>query len=774
MTATIDRPDSELDDAARADVLVTTLAEAGDDGGPAGPIDPEDAAADEVADVPLRALLVAGCSSAAAALTIGGIFGSWRARLLCLVAAAAGIGWAYLAARSRRRTAFQGALPLVTAAAAVVSLLGGAGGGPTALPTLVREAIKAGHLLRPPIPFDAGWRPILVVVMMLLGYAAATAGTIFARPRLALVVPLPLVALTAISQPKDGQALAGLLAVVPVIAGLAVLFGAEGGGVAQLTREFELRRVIKAGGYLAGILAAVLVLNSTSLLFPAPAYNPAQKAQKPKPVPLSATEDKVLFEVDGPITGPWKMGSLDEYDGAAWRLPPYDPRKLKTVPDDGVVDKTREGSVTVTFTVRDLGTNATLPGVTGPTGIQVSDQKLLFDPRAGTFRVPSGRVRSGLVYKQTLPAYPKPEDLRTAQAGSTDVDKLYLDIPKPPPAVRELLNAAPSDPWDRLDFVLRKLAEVEVAVGTGSPTDVPPAKVQQLLAGNHEGSPYELVAAQAMLARWAGVPARIGFGFDGVRDDGGVKTIHPDNAAQWLEVYFDGHGWIPIITQPPKAKASLDNDKNTKFNPTIQAGDDVAVQVYIPVKLKSLVLLYQQVRAVLARLLPWLLLLVALYLATPWMQKTWRRAKRRRWAAARGAEAQIAVEYCELRDLATDLGIGDPYATPIEYLDFIVDDDEHEEFAWLVTKALYGELRGLCTEAEVAAARELADSLRQRLLKAQPFQTRALAMITKLSLEQPYSPEVPAVRSFRLRRRLRLRFRLPSIRRLRARSMRSA
>ena len=745
MTATIERPENVEDND-----LVTSLATGTPDG--REPIRPDGAGdAESLVDegtfaVPLRPILAAACGSLATALTVGGVFGSWAARLMCVVAALAGVGWAWLAARSTRRTLYQATLPMVAFGVGVLSLVAGAPGGPAQLPHLVREAIKSGHLLRPPIPFDAGWRPILIVVMMLLGFAAGAAASILGRPRLGLVVPLPLLAITAISQPKDGQALAGLLAVLPIIAGLTVLFGSEGGGMTQLSREFELRRVVKAGAYVAGILVVIILLNSTSLLFPKPAYNPAQKPQKPKPIPLSATEDRVLFEVDGPITGPWKMGSLDVYDGTAWRLPPYDPRKLQRVAADGVVDKTRKSDVTVSFTVRSLGTNATLPGVTGPTKIEAGQQKVLFDPRAGSFRVPTGRVPAGLTYKESLPAYPTPEQLRSSAASPASVEKLYTQIPSPPPAVRELLNAAPSDPWDRLDFVLKKLTEVEIAVGAGTPTDVPPSKVQKLLAGNHEGSPYELVAAQAMLARWAGVPARIGFGFDGVQLEGSVATVRPKNAAQWLEVYFDGHGWVPIITQPPRAKASLDNDKNRKFNPTIQAGSDVAVQVYIPVKLKNLVLLYQQVRSVLGAVLPFVVLLLALYLALPWALKTWRRAKRRRWAGTRGPGAQIAVEYCELRDLATDLGIGDPYATPIEYLDYIVEDEEHEELAWLVTKALYGELRGECTAADVAAARELTASVRQRLTKAQPFQTRVLAVLTKLSLEQPYSTEIPVVR----------------------------
>ena len=764
MTATVETPER---DGTRDDALVTSLAaSAGDDTAVTPPGDgPPGSEQDTEAPiaVPTRPLLVAACSSASAALTVGGIFGSWGARLLCLLAAAAGIGWAYLAARSpRRRSVYQAALPVLAVVAGIVSLTVAAPGGPSALPDLVAEAIDAGRRLRPPIPFDPGWRPILITVFMLLGFTAGVAGVVFARPRLALVIPLPLVGITAISQPPDGQALAGVLAVLPVIAGLTVLFGTDGRGLEQFSKDFELRRVLKAGAYVIAVLVVVMLLNSTSVLFPAPAYDPAQQAQKPKPIPLSATEDRVLFEIDGPITGPWKMGSLDEYDGEAWRLPPFEPGKLQRVPATGVVDPNRTGDVTVRFTVRDLGANATLPGVTGPTRIEGVDRELLFDPRAGAFRVPSGRVPAGLTYSQSLPTYPTADQLRAATAAPAGLDDLYTDMPPPPPAVRDLLAEAPIGPWDRLDFLLKALTEVEIAVGEGAPKDVPPRRIQEILAGNHEGSPYELVAARAMLARWAGVPARIGFGFDGVQDEDGVTTVRPKNAAQWLEVYFEGHGWIPIVTQPPRAKATLDNDES-RFNPTIEAGSDVAVKVYIPVKVDSLVLLYQRVRAVLVTLLPLAFLALALYLATPWMQKSWRRSKRRRWAATRGPGAQIAVEYCEFRDLATDLGVGDPFATPIEYLDFVVDDDEHDELAWLVTKALYGEMRDRCQPADVAAARELVDSLRARMMKAQPFQTRALAVLTKLSLQQPYSVEVPNVTPFRVRIP---RLRLPRRRRL--------
>ncbi|HVT76768.1 MAG TPA: transglutaminase domain-containing protein [Acidimicrobiales bacterium] len=717
--------------------LVTTFFEP-ETGAPApAPVDEDEGPI----EVPLRPLIVAGFSMLGTALTVGGIFGSWGARLLCVVAALIGIAWSWVCARSRRRQPLQLLLPVLALGLAVLSVTVGSSGGPAQLPTLVRHAIDAGRALRPPIPFDAGWRPILIVVMLLLGFAAGTAGTTLERPRLALVIPLPLLGLTAISQPKSGEALAGILAVVPVIAGLTVLFGDQG-GVSGLTREFEARRIVKAVAYLAGILAVIVLLNSTNVLFPAPAYNPAQKAQKPKPIPLSAATDRVLFEVDGPITGPWKVGSLDDYDGKTWRLPPFDPKTFLKVPSDGVIDKTRNGDVSVKFTVRDFGDNTNLPGVTGPTKIALaSGQKIAFDPRAGSFRVPSGRVPDGLTYTESLPTYPTPEQLGGATAGR-GLDPVYRRMPKAPPAVKVLLDQAPVEPWARLDFLLKKLTAVEVAVGPGSPKDITPHKVETILVGNHEGSPFELVAAQAMLARWAGIPARIGFGFDGSQVEGSVKTVRPRNASQWLEVNFAGHGWIPIITQPPKAKTQLDNDQQ-KFDKNISPSDNVAVQIYVPIKVRSYRALYQQIRDILRTLLPLLLLVVGGRLALPYGQKSLRRTRRQRWARQRGPAAQVAVEYCELRDLATDLGVGDPYATPIEFLNFVVEDDEHEEFAWLVTKTLYGELHESVSDADVAAARQLADSLRRRLFRAQPLQTRVLSYLSRLSLQQPYSKEVP-------------------------------
>jgi hypothetical protein len=625
------------------------------------------------------------------------------------------------------------------------------GGDAADLPKLMSDAIASGRLLRPPVPFDPGWKPILILVFSLVGFGAAWVGTALNRPRAAIAVPLPILALTAITQPDDGQFIAGLCAFVPLLAALAVLFGGDSLKASELTREFELKRAVRGVAGAAATVVALVVLSNASFLFPAPVYDPSDQAQKPKPIPLSSIQDRVLFEVKttSPITGPWKTGVLDTYDGEAWRLPPFDKKRLQPIPASGIVDPKRDKDATevVQFTIRDLGNAASLPGTTSPTRIEKSDDlDAKWDPRVNVFRLTEGRVPADVTYTIAQPPYPDAPELEKAPKLVGDFGDM-LEMPKPPGRISRLLQEAPAEPpWARLAYVRKALREIVVAAGGGVPGDIPPSRVAEIFESKtHEATPYEIVAAEAMLARWAGIPARIGFGFDGLNDENGVMTVRPANAAQWLEVYFEGEGWIPLIEAPEKAKQQLDNDPNAKFDPNTLASDEVAAELVIPIKLESFKQLYQRIREQLIAALPALAVLLVVYLATPSVMKGWRRRKRRRWAEPLGPRTQIAVEYAEFRDAAHDLNVGDHLDTPLEYLKKVVEDEEHQEFAWLVARTLYGDLARTVTDEDAQAAEELSASLRRRMSRGQPFQARALAALSKASLRQPYTNEVPTV-----------------------------
>ncbi len=701
--------------------------------------------------IPFRPLLAAALSTVAAGLVSGGIFGMWSARLLGAFAAVFGVLWAWLTLRSREReTTYQFLLVPASLAIGGILLIPAGGGGPSAMPQLMRDAVASGRLLRPPVPFDPGWYPIVVVVFALLGFAAAWVGTALERPRLAVAVPLPILALTAITQPDEGEFIAGLCALVPLLAALAVLFGGDTVKASELTKDFELKRALRGVLATAAALVALVALSNATFLFPEPVFDPSDQPQKPKPIPLSQIEDRVLFEIktEAPITGPWKTGVLDVYDGTAWRLPPVNKERLVDVPPDGVVNPTLAANATETveFTVRNLGDASTLPATPTPARFEVPpDLGAKFDPRTDVLRMPEGRVPQNVTYTVHLPPYPDADALREAPPPVGEFSET-LEIPRPPAAIQRILEEAPPEPgWERLDFVRQRLRDVVVAVGGGVPGDIEPKRVAEIFNDpEHEASPYEIVAAEAMLARWAGVPARIGFGFDGLNDEDGVLTVRPRNAAQWLEVYFEGHGWIPLIEAPDQAKQSLEDDESL-FDPGIVAADEVAVELYIPLKIETVKLLFQRIREQLLLALPYTAALLAGYLATPGVMKQWRRRKRRKWAESIGPRSQIAVEYAEYRDLAHDLNVGHPLDTPLEYLKKVVDDAEHAELAWLVSRSMYGDMARTATDADAQAAEELSASLRRRMFRAQPFQSRMLAVLSKASLRQPYTEEVPNV-----------------------------
>jgi hypothetical protein len=518
-----------------------------------------------------------------------------------------------------------------------------------------------------------------------------------------------------------------------------------------LFRSFEWKRAARAGAGVVAAVVALVLLSQANFLFPEPVYDPNDQPQKPRPIPLSSIQDRVLFEIktESAITGPWKTGALDIYDGEAWKLPPFDKSRFVDVPADGVVDPKVAATATVSieFTLRGLGNATSLPGTTSTAKVdKPADLGAKWDPRVGVLRMPEGRAPENVAYTVWMPPYPDAKALSEAPKPDGDFAE-FLEIPKAPAVVARYLTEAPQEPgsWARLDFIRKKLREVVVATGGGVPKDISPARVAEIFEDSaHEASPFEIVAAEAMLARWAGVPARIGFGFDGFNDENGVKTIRPANAAQWLEVYFEGHGWVPLIEAPEQAKQTLDNE-DAKFDPDTVASDEVAVDLYIPMRIESIKLLYERVRDQLAAVAPFVALAILAYLATPAVTKALRRAKRRRWAVALGPRTQIAVEYAEFRDFAHDLNVGDPLDTPLEYLKRVVDDAEHQELAWLVSRAMYGDMAISVTDADVHAAEELSASLRRRMFRAQPFQSRVLALLSKASLRQPYTDEVPNI-----------------------------
>ncbi|MEA3056481.1 MAG: hypothetical protein QOD30_1913, partial [Actinomycetota bacterium] len=250
---------------------------------------------------------------------------------------------------------------------------------------------------------------------------------------------------------------------------------------------------------------------------------------------------------------------------------------------------------------------------------------------------------------------------------------------------------------------------------------------------------------QAMFGRWVGLPARIGYGFDGgdvVEGKSQTLSIRPRNGASFPEVYFDDFGWLPVIGKPKKAEATVNSDPNQQqVDPNVLPSDDVAAQVYLPIIVPPASTAAKQLAVSLLTLLVIALLLGLAYATYPGIHKARLRGRRREAALRLGPRARVALAYSEWRDYATDLGFSHPNDTPLMFLDRFVPDDEHTELAWLVTRGLWGDLQDDLTDDHATAAVEISRSLRRRLASTQPATLRAVAVVSRLSLRNPYSPD---------------------------------
>jgi hypothetical protein len=701
--------------------------------------------------------LAAALSCAAAGWLVGGVFrGTLLPRGVAVAGVVVGAGLAYVSHRMRRPFLQYLVLPL-GALAGLGLMLPYARGGTATAPALIIEAVRQGGLAQPPVPFDPGWRFILVVVFSILAAAAVALAISNNRPKLGVLIPVPLAGLAALLQPADFEIIASVVGAVLVVAALGVAQGAELSRQSELTAGFEVRRLARGAGMIIGLIALLVLVSRTGVLFPQPTKErviPPQRPLVPPPPP-----DQALFTVRTPVNVPFRFGVIDEYDSTqhAWLLPPFDlSRYHKVHAPAGLSSAPKAAGKTfqVSFTM-DQATGHEIPTVGEAEQIKDLPPEVGDDARTATLRLTDERVSHGLHYTIVAAQPPSAKELQVAPVAGKDLDK-FLEAPTPPQAVQKLLLEAPQGRFERLQYVRQALYSKVVAAGIGKPVDLPVSRVADMLAGK-EATPYEITAAEALLARWAGVPARMGYGYyGGNKLSDGRMELRPKHGATWLEVYFNGYGWIPVVGVPKQAKASSQTQEKNQ-NPAITASHNLNLLVYVPTRTQTFLLYYEYVRYWVLVSLPFVVGIAALILFYPGAFKLARRYRRRIWGRQHGYTAQIACAYAEFRDVCRDLNIGSTAATPLEFLRYIESDPQHQELAWLVSRAWWGDVARDLRESDVRAADDLANSLIKRVVSEQTFLDRLLAISARSSLVEPYTREVPnlwwPVRGNRLPRR---------------------
>ncbi len=711
----------------------------------------EDEAAEEERPATRLAIAIA-LPTIATAVMVGGVFIEISGRVYAGLAGLAGVGLAVLASRMRRPALANAVIGVGLFAIGLLSVLPSGIGNVFDVQELAGEAARSGDVLRPPVPFDPGWMAIVGWLMGIVGFSATWVAVVVRRPALGLLLPMPIAAFAGISVPDDAQVPSGLAVLVLFAIGLGLLSSEQSVGVGdeRPSLGYELRKALKALPLIAVVTVALYLLAQTDFLFPPPVIDPAQEPQEPQTVPLTEVEDRVLFSVVSELSGPWRVGVLDVYnvEDGTWRLPPFAESELDEVPTDGFVDRRLVPAVNAEFTVAGLG-GSVLPGLPNTVGIIADGPELSYDARSGNIRVSQGQVEAGLTYTVAAAGLPSIEDLQQTVTPVPEDKRRFLEAPDMPPAAATLVAQAEADftnRWDRFDFLRTYVLDNVVASGPGSPVAIPPERVQEILT-DLEGSPYEIVALQALFARWVEVPSRLGYGFDGgeVVDD--VLQIRPRNGATFPEVYFEGFGWLPVIGTPKQAEPSVGSDSGEQqTDPNIVPSDDIAVQILLPVLVPAGSVLGEQILRIVLIVMPLAALALLAYTVWPAVRKARVRSRRRSAAQVSGPRARIALAYAEWRDHAADFGFSQPSDTPLMFLDRFVDDDEHTELAWLTTRSLWGDLRSEADGDMASAAEELSRTLRRRLASLQPGTMRAVAAVSRISLRAPYAPDTDLTR----------------------------
>jgi hypothetical protein len=733
-------PDVEELDAAAVDETTEDSADG------AAPVDPDDELAVATLGFTVVSALLSGIG---AAWMIGGMFRGEQARLVGILGAVVGAGLIYTATRLRSAVLQYAILPLTLLLGAAL-VAPAAGAGTSSLPALVKDAATSTHVLQPPIDFAPGWRLILVVVLSLFTAAACSLGLALRRPRLAVAVPVPLTGVAALLQPESSAVLTSAVAVGFVMMALATSYAADGIGE-RFEAGFEVRRIGRSLATGAALIVALVLASHLSFLFPNPHQDrtvPPQRPPASKPQP-----DVPLYRVQLPQSTPLRLGVIDVYSlkDKAWLLPPYDTARLKRLhlPADLEPPSPQLKTYTATITV-EKATGHLLPDLAG--SVRADGHATVdYDPRTQTLQLATRPVFTGLSYRLTAIVPPTGAQLSASKGTVPSSLRQFLTAPPMPPAVQDLLDKAPQGAFAKLQYLRTALYKHFTAAGQGKPKDVSADRVVQFLTGGI-GNPYELTAAEALLARWAGIPARMGYGYyGGTKLTDGSQEFRPSNASTYIEAYFAPYGWVPILGTPPQAQTSLSNNQHNT-NPNIQAAPELGLSILLPVRASDGLPLYEYTRYYAVRVLPAIAALLLLVVAYPLPLKWLRRRRRRAWAGRHGVPGRIAVAYADLRDTMIDLGLPGRYATPLELMELVEDDEEHEELSWLVTRGLWGDLRQSLDVTEAETAERLASSVRSRLIKVQPETARLLAAVSRASLRHPFSRELPNVwRSWRVR-----------------------
>ena len=289
-----------------------------------------------------------------------------------------------------------------------------------------------------------------------------------------------------------------------------------------------------------------------------------------------------LFEVRTPDPQYLRMYTLDEFDGEGWRSsdPTGSDGQTLTVPTvlpqpSSYAPPPDSQTQPYTFTVlTDFDASHALPMAQTPEQITAGDLgDVTWDPARGQAFVDGG-LDAGLEYTvRSRVVVPTADQLERVHNLTSLQYGQWTRLPGEDvldPRIEQLAKAWTADAASDYEKVLA-IQQHFHSDGFQYSTDVDvaddPDALLTFLTQTKAGFCQQYATAMAVLVRELGLPARVAVGYQsGTLQDDGRYLVQSDDAHAWVEVYFEGYGWLQF--EPTPGHGTHPNaDPGTYLNP---------------------------------------------------------------------------------------------------------------------------------------------------------------------------------------------------------------
>ncbi len=257
-----------------------------------------------------------------------------------------------------------------------------------------------------------------------------------------------------------------------------------------------------------------------------------------------------------------RVTTLDIYTAAGWKQDSLSAGARpvsKGLPDAGLAAGVPSRSISTQVQVRGLTTSQYLPVYASPTRVDIAGDWRYDRPSGTVFTTRTNTRDVTYHFTSVAPDQDSPALVTLLKSAPTADDSLQAaygsaNVPSDPAIVARvdaIIGTTPSTPYQKAQALykyFRSPADGFVYSTSTKPGNSGSDLLDFLI--NKQGYCEQYASAMAVMARYAGLPARVAIGYTKGQQKHGYWSISTRDAHAWVEIFFPGVGWVPWDPTP--------------------------------------------------------------------------------------------------------------------------------------------------------------------------------------------------------------------------------